>query len=167
MSATAQGAVQKQIVLRNSRIVIALVLLAGCASMVSGAAFGLLALSCLLPGFTWGRLYGAGSWAFAAIASVIMGAQLWRFGLRMARNRIRLTSEGVYFHRNAKKQEPEVFFAWDEITRIASRRSANVRYCSVVAQGGREVDFSSFTFLRPNHIARIIAAHAGKILEEI
>ncbi len=167
MSATAQVGIRKPVVLRNSRVVIALLLLASCVGIVSGAGFGLLALGCLLSAFTWGGLYNAGWWVFGAIGSAIMGAQLWSLRLSMARNRIRLTSEGVYFHLNAKKQEPEVFFAWGEVTRIAYRRSANVHYCSVVAKGGREVDFSSFTFVRPKHVARIIAAYAGQSLEEV
>ena len=79
----------------------------------------------------------------------------------MARNTVRLTKEGVYFHFHSKQDRPDTFLAWQDITKVTARRVNKVQVCSVFATGDRVVEFSSSLFARPKHVARVVAEHAG------
>ena len=75
---------------------------------------------------------------------------------------MRLEAEGVYFRIHSGDQAPETFFAWSDIAVITHQRTSNMHVCAVIGLQHQTFTFTSFTFFRPKHIAREIAAYAGK-----
>ena len=158
-------AVTEPIFLRNSRGILAVLRITACAGFVFAASFALIGLSSFEKGFTWDHARDAAGWAFGAILSIRGAIALWRGVCKMGRNAIRLTSEGVHFHFKSTKVQPEVFFAWNEIAKI-TLTSSKSQNCCVYSTDGRVIRFSSFSFLRPKQVARVIARHAGRTVDE-
>ena len=151
-------------VLRNSRFLIALLLATACVGFLAGIGFALIGVGSFEHGFSVSHLLDALLWAGAGVVSISGGVSLWRLCLRMAKNTVRLTDEGVYFHFASHKPGEGTFFRWEEVLSIAYDRSTKAQICTVSATGGRIVRFSSLTFLRPKRVARLIAERAGRKL---
>jgi hypothetical protein len=168
MSAIPQATVSKPVILRNSRILIGLLFISALIGFVGAPSFGIVALMSVFPvgHFSFDRVVGALSWVVAAFFSGSMGLFLWRQCFRMAGNQVRLEAEGVYFRIRSANQAAETFFAWSGIAAITQKRTNNVHVCAVVALNRQTLTFTSLTFFRPKHIAREIAAYAGKSLTQ-
>lgn len=168
-SVARQTPVAKPLILRNSRIFIGVLLITALIGFAGVPCFGVLALMSVFPvrGFGFDRMVSGLSSAAAAFFSGSLGLFLWRQALRMARNEVRLVAEGVYFRVDARRQTPEIFFAWGEIQAITHKRNSNnVHVCCVIGADEQALSFTSFTFFRAKRIARNIAAHAGKSMRE-
>ena len=165
MSAIPQTTVSKPLILRNSRILLGLLFISALIGFLGVPCFGVLALTSVFPvrHFSFDRVVGALSWLVAAFFSGSMGLFLWRHSFRMARNQVRLGAEGVHFRIRSANHAAETFFAWSDIASITQKRTPNnVHVCAVVALNRQTLTFTSLTFFRPKHIAREIAAYAGK-----
>lgn len=158
MGTALPATIRTPIILRNSPIVLVPRRLGACLGWVFGLCFELIAVNSVAHrSFVDGLL-----WAASGVLSVTAGTALWSATRKMARNTARLTSEGAYFHFDSKGDQRDIFLAWPDITKITAKRSRKVLVCSVFATGDRVVQFSSLNFVRPKHVARVIAEHAGQ-----
>ena len=153
----ASATLEEPIVLRNSGVVLAMRYFGACIGYVFAVCFALIAIHSVAQRSFLDALLWAGSGVLAASA----GVALWSATRKMARNTVRLTKEGVYFHFHSKQNRPDIFLAWFDISKVTATRANKVQVCSVFASGDRVVQFSSSHFARPKHVARVVAEHAG------
>jgi hypothetical protein len=159
----------KPIVFRNSRFFIAWIVLLGVVGMVAGAGMTLMALDeivtpwhSLLP-----KIWDAILWAIAACYSALLGFSLFRTGLEMTFYEARLDGRGVDFRLGSRKQPCVEFFSWDQVAAVKHKRVSTDQYYAVVGTDQRVTPFTHYTFFRAQKLARQIAAHAGRSIEEI
>lgn len=164
MQAVAAG--EKPLVIRNSRIGVALML--GCAwvgfaTAVLLAAIAVIELFSLFP-FSVGKLYGVAAMTVSAFLSFGAGAQLRDWARSMKQNEAHLDADGVRFVLGGGYSS----FGWNDIASIARQRTANnLRVYTVTTNDGRAAVFSPLSFFRAGHIAREIAARAGLALHDL
>ncbi len=149
--------------LRNNRLLLAIYLLLSLVAFVSAAGFVILGLAALFP-FSLSNLVTAVVCILVGVVSGALGATLWRWIIRMARNSVRLAPDGVWFSLSppqAKAPKLEVHFPWDQIRGVTRQRQGSVMLFALVGADGVLFTFTPLTFLRPKHVARLIAARAG------
>ena len=159
----------EQKVYRNNPILVGLVFLMGVISLFMALCMGILVLVTLFPlrGFTFQRLTDVFWWAMGTLAFGAMGPGLWQVGAGMAFSQVRQDGQGVAFRLGTRKRPVERFFPWDQVAAVWHKRKGNAQYYGVQGLDGKSVEFSSYAFLRPRKLARLIAAQAGKPIQEL
>ena len=84
----------------------------------------------------------------------------------MADHRVTMDSRGAIFNLGTKKQPADLFLAWDQIAAIWHKRVGNAQQYYVQGKDGTQARFSSYTFFRPKHVARLIAERTGLAIQK-
>ena len=157
------------VVVRNSRIYVGAVFLTSIAAAFIGICAALMALSLVFPinAFTVARAISAAQWGFTGVFLALMCPFLWSLARRMAHYSVRLDSSGVQFHLGTKPAQGELFLPWDQIIAIQQQRVGNSMQFTVKAADGAYAQYSSYTFLRPKRVARLIAERTGLAIQKI
>jgi hypothetical protein len=150
-------------VLRNSRLGVALYLLISAGSLFMAGCMALMVVYLL---FLSGRLsfmlgMAAAQWGFGAFCFVLMAGYMWKLGRHMARYRVTLDERGVDFKLGTRKKPEEVFMPWDNLILIEQRRVGNSWQFLVKGRDGSSAQFSSYSFFRAKKIVRLISERAG------
>jgi len=165
------GAPPEPKTIRNSRIYLGSLLLVSIGAWLIAPCCVIVALTELFPlsRLSFNRGIGALSWLCGAAIIAGMGRQMWVWARSMAQNRLLLDAAGAHFSffSGVRGKPKEVSVAWHEIDSVTSRRDGNLMIYTVACQGGRRVVFTPLTFLRAKHVARLIAAGAGKTLTRV
>jgi hypothetical protein len=80
---------------------------------------------------------------------------------------VRLDGNGVQFSLGTKRAPNELFLPWDQIVAIQQQRVGNSIQFAVKAVDGSYAQYSSYTFLRPKKVARLIAERTGLVIQKI
>ena len=162
---TSQMAVKRArtVVLRNSRIVCWLTMGMGVSCLSMGICMMLIVVSLVFPlsAFTFMRGLAAVQWGLGGLAVCFMCPALWKWGLRMLDYKVTLDERGVGFNLGTKKLPQDVFMAWEQVASIEQKRVDNAQQLRILGTDGGMAQFSSYTFFRPKHVARLVAERAG------
>lgn len=156
------------VVLRNSRIGLAVTFIFSIASAFIAVCMAIMVCSVLSSGggASVGNLYNAFWWGCGAFAFGYGCPRLWTLARAGAAYRVTLDSRGVMFNLGTKKKPSDLFLAWDQIAAIWQKCVGNAQQYSVQGRDGREARFSSYTFFRPRHVARLIAERTGLAIQK-
>jgi hypothetical protein len=151
------------VVVRNSRIYIGTLFLLSLASAFIAVCSILAAISQLFPlsALTIGRGLGAAQWGFGGLLFASTCPFLWKTAKKMAHPSVRFDRSDVQFNLGTRKAPIQLSMPWDKITAILQQRVGNAQQFTVQASDGSYVQFSSYTFLRPKKVARLIAERTG------
>lgn len=151
------------ITLHNSRLVCWFTMLMAACSVLIGVCMMLMVISVLTPlsaiGFL--RILAALQWGLGGVAMCMMCSWLWKWCRRMLHNKVQLSPQGAGFLFGTPKKPEELFIAWEQITRVEQKRVNNVYEFTVLGSNGSCAQFSSYSFFRSVHVARMIAQRAG------
>ena len=75
--------------------------------------------------------------------------------------KVTLDERGVGFNLGTKKLPQDVFMAWEQVASIEQKRVDNAQQLRILGTDGGMAQFSSYTFFRPKHVARLVAERAG------
>lgn len=156
------------VVVRNSRIYIALLFLISLAAALIGICAVLAAGSQLFPfsALTVGRGMGAAQWGFCGFLIASMCPFMWTMARNMAQCSATLDSSGVHFNLGTKRSPLQVFMQWDKIISLKQQRVGNAQVFTVLAADGNFARYSSYTFLRPKKVTRLIAERTGLSIQK-
>ena len=70
------------------------------------------------------------------------------------------------FNLGTKNKPSNLSLTWDQIAAIKHKRVGNAQQYFVQGTDGSEARFSSYTFFRPEKVARLIAARTGLTIQE-
>jgi hypothetical protein len=158
----------RAVMVHNSRIYIATLFLLGLASAFIGACAVLMAVSLIFPisALTVSRGMSAAQWGFSGLLMAAMCPFLWKMARKMAYHWARLDGSGVQFNLGTRRAPDQLFLPWDKITAIQQQRVGNSMQFTVRAADGSYVQYSSYTFLRPKKVARLIAERTGLSIQK-
>jgi hypothetical protein len=155
------------VVVQNSRLLIGVTMICSIISAFFAVCMVLMVFSVLSSGGSAGsNLYNAFWWGLGALAFGYGCPRLWVLSRAMANYRVTLDSRGVNFNLGTKKQPSDLFLAWDQIAAIWHKCVGNAQQYYVQGRDGSEARFSSYTFFRPKHVARLIAERTGLAIQE-
>ena len=157
------------VVAHNSRIYIGTIFLIGLSSALIGICAVLMAFSLIFPisAFTVARGLSAAQWGFSGILMVSMCPFLWKMARKLAYCSARLDSNGVQFNLGTRRAPDQLFMPWDQITAIQQHRVGNAWQFTIQGADGSYAQYSSYTFLRPKKVARLIAERTGLAIQKI
>jgi hypothetical protein len=92
---------------------------------------------------------------------------LWKMASKMAYPRARFDSSGVQFNLGTKKAPLQLHMPWDTISSIQRQRVGNAQQFTVKSTDGSYVQFNSYTFFRPNKVARLITERTGVTIQKL
>lgn len=156
------------VVVHNSRFLIGVTMICSVIFAFFAVCFALMVFSVLSSGggFSGGNLYNAFWWGAGALAFGYSCPRLWKLSRAMANYRVTMDGNGAMFNLGTKKQPSDLFLAWDQIAAIRHKRVGNAQQYWVTGRDGSEARFSSYTFFRPKHVARLIAERTGLAIQE-
>ncbi len=160
----------KTVVVRNNRILLGFLFLLSIAAAFISLGMLLMVGSILFPTeqtpWSFTRIYNAISWLFGAFFIGVLCPYMWQMGSKMARNRARVDERGVEFHMGTKKKPIDLFMAWETVASIRRKRVGRAYQFTVTGRDGSFAQYSSYTFLRPAKVARLIAERTGLTIEK-
>jgi hypothetical protein len=153
----------RPMVLRNSRVGVALYLLISAASVFMAGCMALMVIYLLFMSGRWTFMLclAAAQWGFGAFCFVLMAGYMGRMGRRMGWYRVTLDTRGVDFKLGTRKKPEEVFIPWDNVTLVEQRRVGNAWQFLVKGRDGSSAQFSNYSFFRAKRIVRLISERAG------
>jgi hypothetical protein len=156
------------VVVQNSRLLIAATMICSVIAAFFAVCMVLMVFSVLSSdgGASGGNLYNALCWGFGAFALGFSCPWLWKLSRAMADHRVTMDSRGAIFNLGTKKQPADLFLAWDQIAAIWHKRVGNAQQYYVQGKDGTQARFSSYTFFRPKHVARLIAERTGLAIQK-
>jgi hypothetical protein len=156
----------KPMVLRNSRILCWLTMGIGICALCAAACMAIMFFTELFPigALSFTRGLSALQWGLGAVALGSMCPWLWAWGRMMENYAVKLDERGVDFNLGTKKQPEELFMGWEQVDSIEQKRVGNAQQFTVRGTDGSMARFSSYTFMRPKKVARVIAERAGKTI---
>jgi hypothetical protein len=83
----------------------------------------------------------------------------------MANYTVKMDDRGVDFNLGTKKKPVELFMAWDNVASVEQKRVGNAQQFTITGKDGSFARFSSYTFVRPKKIARMIAERVGQTIQ--
>jgi hypothetical protein len=83
----------------------------------------------------------------------------------LAGHTVKLDQRGVDFNLGTKKIPLELFMPWDNVASVQQRRVGNAQQFTITGKDGSVAQFSSYTFVRPKKIARMIAERVGQSIQ--
>jgi hypothetical protein len=120
-----------------------------------------------LHSYTFTRAINAFEWAFGTFGTAFSGWAMWIQASQMSHYVAILDARGVDFRFGSKKNKRDIVFAWDQIAAVQRKRSpAGKSYC-IVAADKHVVEFTIFTFSRPQKLADKIATISNRPIQEI
>jgi hypothetical protein len=154
------------IVLRNSRLYCWFLMILAVAFLILGVCMMLMAISLLIPmtDFTFMRALGALQWGLGGFAMTLGCPSLWKWARQLAAHRITMDARGIDFQMGTRKKPIQLFMESSNLASI--ERVGNTQQFSVKGKDGSYATFSSSTFLRPQKIARLLAARAGVTIQQ-
>jgi len=158
----------KELVVRNSRFLIGVTLSCTVLAAFMSACMVLVAMSQVFPvsALTSDRGWAAFRWMLSASAMGSMCPWLWNLGRAMSFCRVVMDRRGADFRLGTKKNPEELFMGWDQVVSVKRRRAGNFYTFAVTAADGSEARYTSYTFFRPQKLARLIAERAGVTIEK-
>jgi hypothetical protein len=153
----------RQMLVRNSRILVGLTFLGSVASFCISLCLAVLACSSLFPlrAITFDRIAIAFLWSLCAWVMAMAHVFLWRQGRLMAYCSVLLDNYGVHFRLDGTRDSKEIFLPWNGIAAVRHKRIPKVQKVTVLGADTSTVTFTSYSFYRPRKVARLIAARAG------
>ncbi len=153
---------------RNSRILIGMMFLVSFAAALIAICAIIMVISQLFPigALTIARGMSAAQWCFSGILVAAACPFMWKTASAMAHHSARLDSNGIQFNLGTKRAPLRLFMPWDQIVAIQQQRVGNDRQFTVKASDGSFVQYSSYTFLRPTRVARLIAERTGLAIQK-
>jgi hypothetical protein len=154
-------------VLHNSRLVCWGTIFVGICSVFIGICMMFIVISVLTPwsALSFMRVLAAVQWGLGGVAMCAMCPALWKWGRGMLHKKVRLDEHGADFSLGTSKDPCHVFLRWDLIESIVQKRVGGAQQFTVTASDGSYAQFTSYTFFRPRHVARLIAERAGKAIQ--
>lgn len=155
------------VALRNSRILCWGTMGIGICSLFIGLCMVLMVFSVLTPlsEFSFMRVLAAAQWGLGGVMMCYMCPALWKWGQTLASHKVKLDERGVDFKLGTKKKPLELFMAWDNVASIEQKRVGNAKQFTIKGKDGSVARFSSYTFVRPKRVARMIAERAGQTIQ--
>jgi hypothetical protein len=145
---------------------IALELCYALVSFAIGAVCALLAIAGVLD-FKWSSLYGIASSLVGLASFISMGRQFFGWAISHYHGRADFSPEGVVLHIRWQGKTKETPIFWKDIKTVThTRLPMNQIYRVFYGAKDSYIQFSYASFFRPKHLAREIAARAGKSLRE-
>ena len=158
----------RPVVFRNNRFLIVVTLTGSVTAIFMSLCMLVMTCSVLFlqAGRTVSRIEGAIGWAMGTWAFFSMGPALWKLARNMAFAEARLDQQGVDFRFGTKSSPLRSWLAWNQIAAIKHQRIGNNQTYSVISKDQSTVQYTSYTFFRPKKLARLIAAHSGRTIQE-
>jgi len=155
------------VVLRNSRIICWGTMGVGICSLFIGLCMVLMVFSVLTPldAISFMRVLAALQWGLGGLMMGYMCPALWAWGQTLASHTVKLDERGVDFNLGTKKKPLELFMAWDNVALVAQKRVGNAQQFTITGKDGSMAQFSSYTFVRPKKVARMIAERVGQTIQ--
>lgn len=149
----------RTVIFHNNGFVAAISLTFGVLALVIGPGAFFLTLNPLMRmhNFSIWPLYAALNWAFVMYCMFALGWSLLKLGWRMANFRAKLAADGVEFRLGPRKTPQLQYFPWDQIAQINQKCAPGSRYYSVVGKNHDSVEFTTYTFFRPQKLAQQIS----------
>jgi hypothetical protein len=159
----------KVVVVHNSRIYIGTILLISLGAAFISISSVLVVVSQIFPfsALTVARGMSAAQWAFGAFFFAFMCSFMWTMAKKLAFCGAKLDSSGVQFNLGSKRAPVRVFLPWDKIVAVQQQRVGNLIQFTVRTADGTYARYSSYTFLRPKKVARLIAERTGIAIQKI
>jgi len=156
------------VVIHNSRLLLGFTMICSIVSAFFAVCMVLMVFSVFSSGggASGGNLYNGLWWAAGALAFGYGCPWLWKLARAMANYKVTMDIRGVMFNLGTKKQPSDLFLAWDQIAIIWHKRVGNAQQYYVQGKDGSQARFSSYTFYRPKHVARLIAERTGLAIQE-
>jgi hypothetical protein len=157
------------VVVRNSRVLVAMIFLISISAAFIAICSVLAAISQLYPlsNLTVARGIAAAQWGISGLLFALMCPFMWTMASKMAHPRVRFDSSGVEFNLGTKKAPLQLLMLWDQVGAIRQQRVGNAQQFTVKAADGSYVQFNSYTFFRPKRVARLIAERTGLSIQKI
>jgi hypothetical protein len=158
----------RHVVLHNSRLVCMGVMGIGVCSLFIGICMVLMVFSLVFPvsAISFMRVLAAAQWGLGGIMFCYMCPALWKWGLGMMHKKVKLDERGADFTLGTKKKPVDLFMAWDEIVAVKQKRAGNAQQFTIQGTQDSYVQFSSYTFFRAKHVARMIAERVGQTIQK-
>jgi hypothetical protein len=155
------------VVLRNSRLLCWSTMGIGICSLLIGICMVLMVFSLFTPlgAFSFLRVLAAAQWGLGGVVMGYMCPVLWNWGQTMASHTVKLDEQGVDFNLGTKKKPLELFMPWDNVASVEQKRVGNAQLFTISGKDGSVAQFSSYTFVRPKKVARMIAERVGQTIQ--
>jgi hypothetical protein len=157
------------VIVRNSRMVLACIILFALASLFIAGCMVLETsdLLFLQRGHIFLRLLAAAQWALGGVSIAWIGVASWKLALAAGFHQVRLETDGVHFRLGTKRKPFKAFFASDQIASVIHQRRTSNQYIFVSGKDGTSVNYTAYDIFRYKKLARQIAAHAGVPFTEL
>jgi hypothetical protein len=159
----------RHMVLHNSRFVCFGMMGLGVCSLIIGICMMLMVFSLIFPvsAISFMRVLAAAQWGLGGFMMCYLCPALFKWSRGMLHKSVKLDERGVDFVLGTKKKPVELFMPWDEITTIKQQRVGNAQQFTVAGTDGSFAQFTSYSFFRPKHVARLIAERAGVTIQKV
>jgi hypothetical protein len=155
------------VAIHNSRLLIGVTMICSIIFALFSVCMVLMVFSVFSSGgSSGGNLYTALRWGFGALAFGYGCPWLWKWSRAMANYKVAMDARGAMFNLGTKKQPSDLFLPWDQVAAIKHKRVGNAQQYYVLGRDGSQAIFSSYTFFRPKHVARLIAERTGLAIQE-
>jgi len=154
-------------VIHNSRLLCWGTIFVGICSAFIGVCMMFMIVTLLTPwsALSFMRVLGAVQWALGGLMMCMMCPALWKWGQAMLHKTVKLDEQGADFSLGTSKDPRHVFLPWEQIESVVHKRVGNAQQFTVTASDGSYAQFTSYTFFRPRHVARLISERAGKPIQ--
>jgi len=158
----------KTVVLDNSRSVIWMTMGCGIIAVPMGICMMLEGGSLLFPvsAITFRAGLAAAQWILGGFMMCMMLPWAWKWGKRLLGFSVKLDARGVYFNLVPKERPGGMFMAWEQVAAVQQKRVGKIWEYSIVGKDGSWASYSTYTFFRPGHVARMIAKRAGLTIQK-
>ena len=158
----------KPMLLHNSRFVCWLTMGMGVISVFLGLCMMLMVFSVLTPvsAITFMSVLAAAQWGLGGFLFCCMCPWLWQWGTRMLSFKVKLDARGVDFNLGTKKKPSELFMPWEQVASVQQKRVGNLQEFIILGKDGSHASYSSLTFFRSKHVAKMIAERAGLTIQK-
>jgi hypothetical protein len=161
------AAPRRTVVLRNSRLLCWTTMGMGLLCVFVGIFMVLVGFSEIAPIRTLGFLRGLAvvQWVLGGVGMMYFLPVAWSWGRSVLHYRVTLTDQGVDFLLGTPKHPEQLFIAWENIASIERKTAGSIREYTVLGNDGSIATFNSYTFIRAQRVARMIAERAGKPIQ--
>ncbi len=159
----------RTVVLHNSRSVCWMTMGCGIVAVPLGICMVLEGGSLLFPvsAITFMAALAAAQWILGGFMMCMMLPWAWKWGARMLGFKVKLDARGVNFNLAPKKQPSGMFMAWEQVASVQQKRVGKIWEYTIFGKDGSWATYTTYTFFRPGHVARMIAARAGLTIQKV
>lgn len=159
----------RHMVLHNSRLACWGMMGLGVCSMFIGICMMLMVISLMLPvsAISFMRVLAAVQWVLGGFMMCYLCPALFKWSRGMLHKRVKLDERGADFELGTKKKPVELFMPWEEVASIKQQRAGNAQQFTISGTDGSYAQFTSYSFFRPQHVARMIAERAGVTIQKV